>query len=239
MSAAPAGQVPALQTQNHFADVGAGFQIAVGGGDVGEGKHAVQDYFHATGFQERPDVLLQLARDLRFVGDGAGPHGGAGEGQALLHDLRQVDGGFGALLHRDLYQAAARREALDIARRVGGADHVEDEIYAPGLGHEILLAIIDRAGAESFAGAALFCGARGGEHGRAKFTSKLDRGGADAARSTVHENPLARLEAADLENVGPYGEIILGDARSLFDGEAGGHGQTVRIGRDTVFRVTA
>src|SRR5206468_434092 len=105
-----------------------------------------------------------------------------------------------------LYQASAGSEAIQIALRVSGADHIEDEVHAGKFGDEILLFVIDRAfGAEGFAGADLGVAAGGCENVRAEFAGELDRGGADAARAAVDEEALAGGELADLEDVGPDG----------------------------------
>src|SRR4051812_47535570 len=82
--------------QNYFADVFASFQIAMSGGGFGEGEDTIDENFDAAGFEVGPDLGVEFARDGTFFRDGAGTHGGAGEGDALLHDFGEVDGGGGS-----------------------------------------------------------------------------------------------------------------------------------------------
>ena len=63
-----------------------------------------------------------------------------------------------------------------------------------------------------------------------------DRRGADAGRAAMHEQRLARLQAAALEDVGPDGEEGLGERRRLDHGEAGRDGQGVGLVRPRSIR---
>jgi len=104
--------------------MGTAFEVAVGGGYFAERKYAIYDRSYASGFEQRPDMLLQVAGDLGFVGDRSRAHGGSREGEAVAYDFGEIDGGFGALLDRDLDEAPAMSEALEIARGVGAANDV-------------------------------------------------------------------------------------------------------------------
>src|ERR1039458_9608469 len=84
--------------QNDFPDVRAALHVTVRGGSLGEREDAVHQHLHRARFHERPDAGAQFRRDLAFLGDGARPHGGPSDREALLHDLRQIDGGLCALL---------------------------------------------------------------------------------------------------------------------------------------------
>ena len=70
--------------------------------------------------------------------------------------------------------------------------------------HEIGLAVVDALlGAERFARRALLRAARGGEHARAAGARQLNRRRADAARSAMNQDRLARPQPPALEHVRP------------------------------------
>src|ERR1019366_3818607 len=150
--------------QNDFPDVRAALHVTVRGGSLGEREDAVHQHLHRARFHERPDAGAQFRRDLAFLGDGARPHGGPSDREALLHDLRQIDGGLCALLDGDLHQASTRGEHLQIARRVRRAHHVEHQIDVTKLLGEIEFPVIDGPlRPELHADAALLFTARRGE----------------------------------------------------------------------------
>ena len=104
-----------------------------------------------------------------------------------------------ALSGGDLHEAPFQREDGQISGEIGAADHVEHDIDAAplreglNLGDEILRPVIDREiGSERAAEGAFFVGSGGGDHHRAEGFGELDRGRADAARSAVNEQRLAR-----------------------------------------------
>src|ERR1017187_2682059 len=188
--------------QNDFPDVRAALHVTVRGGGLGEREDAIHQHLHRARFHERPDAGAQFRRDLAFLGDRARAHGGPGDGEALLHDLRQIHSGLGALLDGDLHQASARGKHLQIARRVGRAHHVEHEIDIAKLLREIEFPVIDGAlGAEIHADAALLFTARRGVYRGAKRAGELDGRGADAAGAAVHQEALAGRQVSDLEDV--------------------------------------
>ena len=84
---------------------------------------------------------------------------------------------------------------------------------------EILLAIVDGAnGAERLAVAHLGGAADRGDDLGAERARDLDCGRADAATAAMHEQPLAGLEIAALEDIVPDGEYGLGQRGSLIKG---------------------
>ena len=140
--------------------------------------------------------------DAALLGHRPRPQGGARHGQAPLHDRQQVQLGLGALLNADLDEAALFGQALEVAREVGRAHHVEDHVDPAAVrgladrGHEVLAAVVDGAGGpEGQAGRAFLGRARGDEHPRPVGPGHLDGGGADARGSAVDEQGLAGLRA--------------------------------------------
>ena len=226
--------------------MGTAFEIAVGGGYFAERENAIYDRFHASGFEQRPDMLFEIASDLGFVGDGSRAHRGSREGETVAHDLGEIDGGFGALLDGDLDETPAVCEALEIARGVGAANDVQDEMDTLTVGEgadfldEILADVVDGSGcAKLAAGGALLLGAGGGVDRGAERAGELDGRGADAAGAPVNENALRRLKGSGLKDVGPDREEGLGDARGFFDGEPGGDREAVRSRREAVVGVAS
>jgi hypothetical protein len=102
--------------------------------------------------------------------------------------------GLRALEEGDLAPAAVDRQALEIAVDVVAADHVEDQVDALAAGlsldhfDEVLGLIIDRNGRAQLSAFRAFIGGPGGcENARAEAAGELDGGGADAARSAMHQ----------------------------------------------------
>src|ERR1017187_9402093 len=175
--------------QNDFPDMRTALHVTVRGGGLGEREDAIHQHLHGTRFHQRPDASAQFARDLAFLCDGARTHRGPGHREALLHDLRQIDGGLCALLDGDLHQASTRGEHLQIARRVRRAHHVEHQIDVTKLLGEIEFPVIDgQLRPEFHADAALLFTARRGEYCGAKRAGELDGRDADAADSAVHQS---------------------------------------------------
>src|SRR5262249_8011859 len=143
-----------------------------------------------------------------LLGDRAAPEARAGQRELLLRELAEIDRNLAAALEGDHGQAAVRRQRREIALHIIAAYHVEHDIDAAAAGHlvddgdEILLAIENRAPrAERLAGDALSLRADGDEHFGAARMRELDRMGADTARAAMHEQLLAFLQAAELEDI--------------------------------------
>ena len=174
-----------------------------------------------------PRYRSSSARDDRLLLDGAGTQGGPGHRQPLEHDRQHVEPlDLRPALHRDDHEPALDGETFQVPRHVVAGHHVEHHVHATPTGEradvldEVLVAVVDgRVGSE---------GEAGGERLR-----ELDRGGADAARSAVHENRLAFGEVGAIEDVGPYREEGLGQGRGLDGIESAGDGQAARARRST------
>src|ERR1019366_9511595 len=74
---------------------------------------------------------------------------------------------------------------------------------------------------------------------RAKLLGKLDRGRADAARSAMNEQCLARREPASRENIVEDGEIIFRNPRRSDHAQSFRHRQTERGMRKRIFGIAA
>ncbi len=141
----------------------------------------------------------------------------------------------------DLQQAAIIGQGLDVARDIGAADHVEDQVRpARGLqdGDEILRPVVDRLfRAQVATDLNLFVGAGGGKDPGAQGPGDLDRGRADAGRATVDQEPLPRLQAPAHDHIRPHGKAGFRQAGGLSQRHALGHWQGVRFMRGGVFGI--
>ena len=109
-----------------------------------------------------------------------------------------------------------------------------------GRGDEILGLVVDRdVGAELAAGVAFLRRAGRHDHAGAEILGELDRGGADARRAAMHEQGLARLEAAALEHVVPDREEGFRDRGGFRRRQDGRDRQRMSFDRDAVFRIAA
>ena len=129
---------------------------------------------------------------------------------------------------RDLNDPALDPRGVVVAWRVVASDHVEDDVGPPpprrllSCRDKVLGAIVDReVGAELFAGPDLVVGTDGDQHLGAERLGEQDGGDADAGGSAVDKQGFALLEFAALEDVGPNGEIGLGNRRRLFKRKSG------------------
>ena len=185
--------------------------------------------------------------DLALVGGRARTHGRAGDGQAAAHDLGQADAVHAvAGLDGDQEQAPVLGQAVEVALKIGASDQVEDGVNTAAAGQaayaldEILAAIVDGGfGAQREAGCAFFRRAGGGVWDGAEAACELDRGAADAAGAAMDQHRLAGRQAADAEQVGPDGEIGLGQACRAHGVEAGRPGQALRQRGCAIFRIAA
>ena len=81
--------------------------------------------------------------------------------------------------------------------------------------NEIGRAVVHGLGAQAFGRAAFLVRSCGRNDARAARGGELNGGRSDAAGAPVHEQPLAGREPAALEDVGPDGEVRLGQRRRL------------------------
>ncbi len=84
--------------------------------------------------------------------------------------------------------APAGRERVQVLGQVGGADELEDHVEGAVLGEALGR---DRLGAERRDLRAQLLAAHGRRHARPGGPGELDRGGADTAGASVHEQMLA------------------------------------------------
>ena len=167
-------------------------------------------------------------------------------GQALQHQAAEIDLGLGAVEEGDLDDAAALGGSVVIAVDIVTADHVEDQVDAAPAGRslrrrdEIFRAVVDGViGAEFAAGGALVVGSRRCQDRRAEGLGELDRRGADARGAAVHHEALALLQSAALEDIGPDGEIGLGDGAGFLQRQPGGNRQGIVLMDHGVLGVAA
>ena len=90
----------------------------------------MDDRLDRTGLEQRPDVPMNGLGDGAFVRDRPRPQRRAGDGETPLHDRLDVQLRLGALERRDLHEPSFRGQHVDVAREVGAANHVEDDIHA-------------------------------------------------------------------------------------------------------------
>ena len=107
-------------------------------------------------------------------------------------------------------------------------------------GDEVLGLVVDRdIRTEITADLALVGAARGRDHASAEGFGKLYGRRADTARAAVHEEPIASLQPAALEDVVPDSEVSLGHAARFGHGKALGDRQGLHILGDAVFGIAA
>ena len=163
-------------------------------GRVGQRVGGVYDRPELVGGEPRPDAGPERQHDLRLLLDGTRAQRRPGHGQSARHQPGEVELRLRPLHEGDDHQAALDRQAGDVARQVGAADHVQNDVDAPAPrrlvqnGHEVVRAVVDGAlGPELDAGRALGRRPGGREDVRPEQLGELNGHRADAARSTVHE----------------------------------------------------
>jgi len=176
----------------------AGFHQPMGLGGLGQGEGCVDDRLDLSLVQQGPNFLQKLGSDGGFHRHALRAQSGAGQGQALEHYRQEVNLGLGAAQEGDGGLAAVGGQALDVARQIIAAHHVENNVHAllAGLGgddlDEVFRAIVDGpVGPQFQAGCAFFGAAGGGENLRAEMFGQLDGGGADAAGAAMDQEALA------------------------------------------------
>src|SRR3954469_5872825 len=143
----------------------------MGLGRVGERKGLVDLRLDAAGFDQRPDLLAQAARNGSLELAVARTRRGAGDRQAPAHHRVDIELGARAAQIGDEDEPAFFRDALQLAWHVVAADHVEDHVdaFAAGdvtdFGGPVLRLVVERAlGAELYAGGDFFIAAGRGEN---------------------------------------------------------------------------
>src|SRR5690606_20179393 len=130
--------------------------------------------------------------------------------------------------------------------QIAAAHHVQNDIdpAAAGLGlddtDEVVALVIDRPlRAELLAEATLLLVPRRRKHSVAESGRELDGEYADAARSAVHEQRLAGLQSAELEDIAPDGECSFGERGGLDHREGAWNGQHLPFVHRAMLRVAA
>src|SRR5690606_15330027 len=102
----------------------------------------------------------------------------------------------------------------DVSRQVVATDDVEHDIHTAIFGdgfdffNEVPLSVIDREpGTDSLTRLTLFVGSCGRIDGGMECMGQLNSRCPDPARAAMHQDRLARAEAAVLEEIGPDSEI--------------------------------
>ena len=105
---------------------------------------------------------------------------------------------------------------------------------------KIFALVVDRMiGAEGMAGDGFLDATDGDEHFAAGEFAELDGGKADATGAAVYQQTLAGLEFAQVNEVGPDGEPVLGQRGSFAQAETLGDRQGMAGGHCAEFGVTA
>src|SRR5690348_18468269 len=106
----------------------------------------------AAGLDERPDALAQRVGDRALELARARAQRRAGDGEAPLHDLVDVELALRTAQEGDEDQPAFLGEALELLRDIVAADHVEDDVHALAAGllldfrFEIMSSIVASSG---------------------------------------------------------------------------------------------
>src|SRR3984885_5698007 len=142
--------------------------------------------------------------------------------QTLEHEAKEIDGGAGRGLKRDLHDASVDGGSLVVAIDVLTTDHVEDDIGAAasgrlfGGGDEVLGLVVDgEIGTERDACRTFFRRSGCRDDTGAERLGELVRGRADAGRPAVDQQCFSGSKATALENVVPDREEGFGDGRRL------------------------
>src|SRR5574340_259022 len=248
-SETPAGWWPAAGRgplracrQDDLADVRAAFHQAVRVGGALQRKRGMHHRADAPLFEQRPHGAAQVAGDRRLELHGARPQRRAGNRQAAAQRLAEIHCYAAAAEEGDERKAPVVGQRIQLARDVVPGDHVEYDIGNTPVrellddGREILVAVVDGAlGAQLLAGAALLVAAGGGEHAMPEGVRHLDRGDADAAAASLHQQRLSRRQMRAVEHVAPDGEESLGQRRGLHRIQPARHGQALAHGGGAVF----
>jgi len=225
-----------LNFQDDFAELGAVFQAAVGGGGFGERENFVEDgmeFFAGDEVEDREKFgfAAHVRAEKRQL---------AAEKEAQI-DFRVVAGGGAA---GD--EASVDGERGDALRPGSFADVFEDDVDAALVGDAFhfgvdLLASVDDdfVGAEGASFFGFLVAADGGDDARAEDFCDLDSGGADAAASAEDENVFAGLKFGACDEHVPCGDENERNSGGFFERKSGGHGSDVARGRADVFGVAS
>ncbi len=191
-------------------------------------------------------MLAYGGDDRRLLGERASTQRGRADGTALGQQRTDVELALDPALHADDREPAVDGEGLDVAVEVLGAHVVEDDV-GPGavrgllhLGHEVLFPVVDQDVRTQLGTPVELLGAarRDGDLG-ADGLGELDRHGADAAGTAVHQQGLAGAEVGDHEDVRPDRADHLGQGGGLRQAHALGHRQQLTGRHDGLLGVAA
>src|SRR5690606_41909681 len=114
---------------------------------------AVDQGPYLSSLEQWPDLRLKVCGDRGLEGDRAGSQGGAGDRQALYHDLLKVQFGLRPAQEGDEDEPTVWAQQAHVTRHVVAAHHVEDEVRALALlrfggggsncFHEVFFAVVD------------------------------------------------------------------------------------------------
>src|SRR5215472_17086874 len=108
----------------------AGLHECVRGGRFGEWIHAVDDGFHPAGFEERPNLGPQRARNLRFALSRACAQRRASDREPAQHYVPEIKSDTAPLQESDDRKPTLVREKTQILLEVITANDVEDHVDA-------------------------------------------------------------------------------------------------------------
>ena len=196
--------------------MGCTFHQAVRSGCLAKRKNPTCYRLDIAAGNVRPYLRNQLLRDFGLELVGARTKGRTCVSYPLEHDRHKVDLDLGTESESQLNNACTRRCSLDIALHIGTSDYVEDHVGATFFAnnfHEVFIAIVHRAvSSEIDACLASLSRSIRGDDSNPECLGDLNGGRANAARSPMNEQQLARLEAALHEEIAPDRKECFGKA---------------------------
>ena len=163
-----------------------------------------------------------------LLGDRSCPQHRAVDASALPHQQPEIELGARAGAGPDHRDAPPSREPREVRREVGAADQLEDHV---------VLAVDVGIGAERAQLVVMVARVRG--HTGTSSEPELHRGAPDAARGTVHEQPLPGSELRLREERVVRRREHLDEAARLLPAHPVRHGEHVRLMRDRQLRLAA
>src|SRR5690606_19586276 len=120
--------------ENDLADMSSLLHSFMRAPGIFQRKDHVHHGSHAALRQKRPDLCLQFPRNASLEIDGPRTQRGAGMGQTLGHQQREIGCGFRTIEKSNLHDAAIFGSRLVIAVNIITADHIENHIDALAFG---------------------------------------------------------------------------------------------------------
>ena len=183
----------------------AGFEVAVGLGDLLEREAGLRGQPDLAGFDQRPDPLGHGCADARLLVGRTPAQARRGDGAALGQQLTQVEGALRAALHADHDEASVGGQRCDVGLEVLGPDDVEDHVHPLAVGgrhHRVrpVVVVVDgHVGAELAAQVELVRRPGRGQDAGTEGLGVLDGEGADAAGAAVDQHRLTLAEVHVVE----------------------------------------